>query len=84
MIEPRPTLAQYQREAQAAQGISWTCPRCGCKDWRVYDTRQTHDGGPRRLRCCRHCKTPMPNPTQELQVPSGHRVLIVPEDVEPE
>jgi hypothetical protein len=51
-IQSRPTLSQM---ALAAGVDGWKCPRCGCEDWRVVDSRFTGDGR-RRTRVCRHCK----------------------------
>lgn len=45
----RPTLQQM-----SSGGEGWECPRCGCHDWRVVDSRFT-DGARRRIRACRHC-----------------------------
>lgn len=49
-IAARPTLQQM---ATGTDG--WLCPRCGCQDWRVVDSRWS-DAGRRRQRVCRHCK----------------------------
>jgi hypothetical protein len=51
-IASRPTLSQLA----LAPGVDgWKCPRCGCEDWRVVDSRFTGDAR-RRVRVCRHCK----------------------------
>lgn len=55
----------------------WRCQRCGCRDWRVADSRLV--GATRnRQRVCRNCATPLP--TQEIPVPKGFRIAIVPDD----
>lgn len=53
MTEPheRPTFRQMlARDTDDG----WECPRCGCRDWRVVDSRQFGDVR-KRLRACRHC-----------------------------
>lgn len=36
-------------------GDPWICPKCGCRDWRVLDTRECSGGNVGRTRYCRHC-----------------------------
>jgi len=52
MMEPedRPTAATLAAKA----GIGLECRKCGCRDWRVYYTRQK-EGKIMRRRTCRHC-----------------------------
>ncbi len=50
----KPTKTLEEMAAEAAGCADWTCPRCGCKDWRVHDTADI-SGGKRRVRICRHC-----------------------------
>lgn len=52
--EKRPTLNELAAETNASD--PWSCPKCGCKDWRVYKTYDCKDGTKRRTRCCRNCK----------------------------
>jgi len=47
----RPTIAQMRAQTN---GEGWECPRCGCCDWRVVDSRQFGETR-RRVRACRHC-----------------------------
>jgi len=79
--EDRPSAREL---AARSNGGSWECPKCSCKDLRgenshIESTR--HPGGEfvRRKRVCRHCGQGA-LVTQEVPVPSGFRVLIVPED----
>lgn len=44
--------ALEQGGADAQRGIE--CPRCGCRDLRVYNTRRV-GRVVRRIRVCRHC-----------------------------
>ena len=46
----RPTF----RQLSGSDGDGWECPRCGCHDWRVVDSRQLGVVR-RRVRACRHC-----------------------------
>lgn len=63
--------------AEAAGTDPWACPRCGCRDSRVIDSR--FNGAERvRLRVCRHCNTPLPR-TREVPVPDGFKLEIVPD-----
>jgi hypothetical protein len=48
----RPTAAQL---AAQCGNDPWVCPRCGCRDWRVLDTRDVSNGNLARTRICRHC-----------------------------
>lgn len=50
--EDLPTLAELARGVGQPGGI--VCPRCGCRDWRVYYTRQRADAV-LRSKVCRHC-----------------------------
>ncbi len=77
MMKRRPTLAEL---AQESQGDSLRCPRCGCRDWRVVDSRQGVDSLQVRKRACRHCNFLMPHSTKEVAVPEGFRVIVVPEE----
>jgi hypothetical protein len=47
----RPSLSQL---AAQGTGEGWECPRCGCCDWRVIESRQYGDIR-KRIRACRHC-----------------------------
>ncbi len=47
------SLSDLAREAAEAKG-GICCPKCGCRDMRVYNTNRT-DGGVRRRRHCRNC-----------------------------
>lgn len=48
--QDRPTF----RQLAGSDGDGWECPRCGCHDWRVVDSRQFGTER-RRVRACRHC-----------------------------
>lgn len=39
----------------ASGGDLWICSVCGCRDWRVLDTREASGGNVGRTRYCRHC-----------------------------
>ena len=68
----RPTA----RELAARGNMPWACPACGCRDWRVIDSRWK--GGDKvRERRCRHCHHPLP--TSEVPCPPGFRVVVVPD-----
>lgn len=43
------------RDLASGGDPSWECPRCGCRDWRVLDTREAADGSVGRTRYCRYC-----------------------------
>lgn len=76
--KPRKSLQQLANDAVQADGLDpWACPRCGCKDWRVVDSRLV-GGARKRQRACRHCHTNLP--TLEVPVPKGFTVMLVPED----
>jgi len=49
--QERPSLSQL---AAQGTGEGWECPRCGCCDWRVIESRQYGDIR-KRIRMCRHC-----------------------------
>jgi len=51
--ERRPTLAEYR--AQGQSGDAWTCPRCGCRDWRTPYGWRLLNGDKRRKKVCRNC-----------------------------
>lgn len=71
------TLAEMA--AQAAGVDPWACPRCGCKGpHRVANTYDTADGRKRR-RICRNCGQGLVR-TTEVAVPSGFKVVVVPEE----
>jgi hypothetical protein len=77
------SLSQLQREAREQQAAEaeadpWACRSCGCRDWRVADSRLRGTGPRRRERICRHCGEPLP--TQELPVPDGFKLVVVPEE----
>lgn len=56
---------------------AWECPKCGRVDWRVADSR--FDGSARnRQRVCKHCKAFIS--TQEVPVPFGHVIRVVPKE----
>lgn len=49
----RPTMAEL---AAQSNGVApWTCPVCGCRDWRTLDTKEAANGNITRTRYCRHC-----------------------------
>ena len=54
-MHERPTAAQIAAQSNGAE--SWTCPVCGCKDWRVKGGKwlRKSDLARRRLIICRHC-----------------------------
>jgi hypothetical protein len=76
--KPRKSLRQLADEAAQSDGVDpWACPRCGCKDWRTVDSRLV--GGTRkRKRACRNCHQKLP--TQEVLVPRGFALRIIPEE----
>lgn len=79
MTRPDPADRPTARElaAQSNGTDPWACPRCGCKDSRVIDSR--FDGAQRnRKRVCRHCKQSFP--TVEIPCPPGHKLVAVPDD----
>lgn len=78
------SILQMQLETAEAQGADfWACPRCGCRDWRVRDSRLEDGNEPRkRQRVCRNCNGILP--TQELPVPKGFKLVIVPESLQVE
>lgn len=67
------TLAQLFAEARGAD--PWACPRCGCKDWIVHDTRDNARGNRDRTRLCRHCGRNGPR----LMTEETPRSIIIPE-----
>lgn len=78
--KPRKSLRQLADEAAEADGANpWACPRCGCTDWRVVDSRLIGTTR-RRQRACRNCHTAIP--TLEVPVPKGYTVIVVPETIE--
>ena len=53
--QERLTLADYASRSNSGSH-AWDCPRCGCRDWRVTDSRYAEGGRVRRrTRHCRHC-----------------------------
>lgn len=77
----RPTA----QELAAGAVSSGACPRCGCRDWRgeknssVESTRKPDGRGIVRRRVCRHCGQTAFK-TEEVVVPEGHRLLVVPDE----
>lgn len=65
--------------ARANGSDPWACPRCGCRDWRVANTYDVAGDSKKRRRICRHCKQGL-LPTEEVPVPKGFRVLVVPDE----
>lgn len=53
-------------------GDGWECPRCGCRDWRVVDSRQFGDVR-KRVRACRHCHQTIR--TNEVIAEPEHHVI---------
>jgi hypothetical protein len=53
---PRKSMAQRAAEARG-KGGSWSCPHCGCSDWRVPSGAwlRKEDLAKRRKVRCRHC-----------------------------
>lgn len=49
----RPTMAELATQGNG-QG-PWACPTCGCRNWRVLDTREAANGNIGRTRHCRLC-----------------------------
>lgn len=81
-IPPDQRPSARQIAAQASGGNPWECRVCGCKDWRVRDSRYNGDGPRKRERACRHCGEPLT--TQEIPVPEGFKIKVVPEEEEEE
>lgn len=78
--EDRPTPAELIARRNGKD--PWACRMCGSRATEVVDSRQ-HGTGPRkRVRRCLHCKEP--STTQEIPVPEGFKVKVVPEDEEEE
>lgn len=76
----RPTARQLAAQSQGSD--PWACRMCGCRATEVVDSRQ-HGTGPRkRVRRCLHCKEPMS--TQEIPVPDGFKIAVVPDEEEEE
>lgn len=77
MSKQRLTLAQMAAQSQQSEGVDpWACRSCGCKDWRVRDSRMNGDVR-KRERVCRHCGEPMT--TYEAPVPPDHIIMVIPE-----
>lgn len=57
----------------------WDCPRCGLNSWRVLDSYVVGGRLRRRRRCCLNCRKVIH--TDEVPVPEGMRVVVVPEEV---
>jgi len=80
----RKTLAQLSEEAN---GGDYSCPRCGCKDWRgeqnseVERTIHPNGGSTVRKRICRHCGQSRFE-TREVVVPPGCRIAVVSDEDE--
>ena len=78
---PRQSLQQLQAEARGASGADpWACRSCGCRLWSVKDSRLAGAGPRKRERVCENCGEPMT--TQELPVPPGHKLAVVPDEEE--
>jgi hypothetical protein len=74
---PAKSLREYRAAAIAAEaenGDPWACRACGCRDWRVRDSRLTGAGPRKRERVCRNCGEPLT--TMELPVPPDHQILV--------
>jgi transcriptional regulator NrdR family protein len=82
MTQPRYTLRELAAAANAAGPDPWACRRCGCKDWRVVDSRMA-TGERKRKRVCRHCGQGFID-TSEVPVPEGHKIKVVPADEDEE
>jgi len=54
-MERLPTLAELAAQAAKAPDGGWSCPKCGCRDWRVANTRESANGNLSRTRICRNC-----------------------------
>lgn len=91
----RPTPQDYvsgQRKrlapipVQQPGGDPWICRFCKAPNWGVEVTQMVPGSGWQRRRICRNCKRPMldsqgqPMHTVEVPVPSGHKVMVVPEE----
>lgn len=60
------TLAQMAAAAAKCEDSdAWACKACGCRDWRVADSRMVGNAR-KRQRYCRHCGQPMTT----LEVPA--------------
>jgi hypothetical protein len=76
--EKRPSLSQLRTQSAAGEGSdAWSCPRCGCRDWRVINSH-LRGGERRRQRACRHCGEPLR--TLEVPAPDGFKVQLVADD----
>jgi transcriptional regulator NrdR family protein len=74
----RKSLEQWVADAAQADGVDpWACPGCGCKDWRVIDSRIVGTTR-RRQRACRKCHRPLR--TLEVPVPDGFKLAVVSND----
>ena len=69
------TLAEMA--AASAGAMSWMCPRCGGRAWRVVNSYMIN-GRRRRQRECLNCHTPIQ--TYEVPVPKGYDLRIIPRD----
>ena len=47
----RPTLG----ELASKSNDPWTCPKCGCRDWRTINSYLCKDGTRHRRKYCRNC-----------------------------
>ena len=74
--EDRPSAREL---AAQSSGGSVECPKCGCRDWRTVDSRPGDNVFQVRRKRCRNCGYTI-NRTEEVAVPKGFRVLVVPED----
>ncbi len=77
----RPPPHERPTARQLANGTDpWACRMCGSRATEVVDSRQQGTGPRKRLRRCLHCKEP--STTQEIPVPEGFTIKVVPEDEE--
>jgi hypothetical protein len=84
MEQPK-TLEELAAEASRSPDGGWTCPRCECrhlikpsyKNWDVANTYALSSGNTRRNRICRNCGQASLR-TEEVPVPPGSRVVVVP------
>lgn len=81
MNRPLPNDRPTPQELIAGnKGDPWACRSCGCKRWKVVDSRQYGIEPRKRERICGNCGEPLP--TQEVPVPPGYKLVVVPEEDE--